>query len=418
MATSNLIAWPTKPKTTAKRAPVEHPRDATYLQMPASCMYGYLAAATQSLEGPITWGYSTMLGIYSAMAADAAISKDLNYPEHLNLYVGLLGPVAWGKSVTMTRARRTLNPDAANLETDTPGSDRGLYKMFGPKEKEAMVLRKVCLLQDEMRDLLAKTGVPNSSLAPAMCKLFNDDTAGSAIASGHHKMVVRLSIVGGIKTDDITDFQSVFGHATAHGLYSRFVFCPPPEKKWRWLDKDWTPRMGPPPTDTKVRISTENRAAVQAWEDEYEALGMNPGRFGEIATRVAVLSAAANGESIITDACMTAALNFASWQAATKYGYRSGEALDDDAQCTSAMLDALRAVGCNENGVPNRVKFTRLVKQRNWNRKFGAPRVGRIKDTLARQGILHVESELDETCKPPREKETGWVSLHAEEFEK
>jgi hypothetical protein len=389
--------------------------ESAYVDLPEDALYGYLGDVARSLEGPLGWCYSACLGIYAGMNSTCIADDNPESRSRANLYVALLGPSGHGKSVAIERAIRTLKPNEEQCETDTPASDKGVYKLFAVDPDQPPYLRSTTLALDEMRDMMGKIAINNSSLGPVLCKLFGQDRAGSWDAKGGNRVQVRLSIVGGLKTEDISDFQSVFGANTTDGLYTRFIFVPPPERKFSW-DFNWVPTMNPPPIHTKVTVSPECRSRAQQWELEYEAIGYEPTRIAEIALRVAVIAAAANGDTSVSDECMDAALRFASWQAEVKYGYRPGVAKNIEAELSADMLRSMKAYGLDAEGKPVKLLFSQFVRKRNWYRKHNPTTVRRVKYSLGQLGAIVIERTNNGTEEYPRFEDTGYVWLSQDEF--
>jgi hypothetical protein len=94
------------------------------------------------------------------------------------------------------------------------------------------------LVQDEMRTTLSKVNIQGSSLPSTLCTLWGKDMAGSVDKTGEHPVDARLSILGGVKADDASEFLEVFGSKTSDGLMDRFLFgIAPPGWKWTAWEK-------------------------------------------------------------------------------------------------------------------------------------------------------------------------------------
>ena len=418
-AKSNLLEFPPidAPPIKAKKRVAAASSAQINVPLPEAAMYGALGAIAKSMDGPLAWCYCALLAVWAGMNGTCVHDDSIN-DVRSTLYVGLLGPAGEGKSVASDRAKLALKPDAENVEEDTPASDKGVYRMFGIDPKLPPRLRTCVLLLDEMRDFLSKMMIGGSSLAPVICKLFNKDHAGSADAKASHKVYVRLSILGNIATKDVSDFETIFGEETSHGLYTRFIFAPPPEKTWRWR-RPWHPTVPPPkPTKLKVKALQEDYDVFARWEMEYQALGFNPVRLAEIGLRIAVLTACANGESTISAGCLASALEFISWQAQVKFGYAPGEAKNEEAQCSAAMIRAMKEYGLNSEGNPVMIQIYKLIKEKNFNRKFGAVMVVRVRKALVDTGTIVMGYEVEEEGDGFKKRvETGFFRLNADEFE-
>lgn len=110
--------------------------------------------------------------------------------------------------------------------------------------------------------------------------------------------------------------------------------------------------------------------------------------------RVAVISAAINNDTEVGDDCLSAALTFAEWQEAVRAVYLPGYALTPDAIVTGLITDAFKAWDDKHPGTY--VPFSDLQRPRNWNRKYGASLVNRVKKALVDDGILEMEGTYNE----------------------
>jgi len=369
-------------------------------EMPEECLYGWLGEKSRELEMPLGYAYPAMVTAY----AGQNISQMGNVRP--TLYTCLIGPVHSGKSQATERASKSLiysNSDA--VKTTTPGSDRGLYNMFGVAkgkgQEKVDILKTHLLVQDELRDTFGKISVQGSSLGPTLCKLWSLDEAGSADKKGEHTVRVRLSILGSLKAKDATDFARVFGAATNDGLYDRFVFGVIPEG---WEYEDWNPRpesRRPQPTT----IPAVCYQMVKTWRAEGRKVGLDRGRLAEIALRWALITAVANQDGAIKVEGMEKALLFCEWQENIRSLYKAGVSDTLDGQCMGALLDTFEKL----EGKP--VKFSDLAKKRNWYRDFHIC-VGRVRALLIKDGILVEETrmELDRDGRE-KEKKTGRIYM-------
>jgi Bifunctional DNA primase/polymerase, N-terminal len=371
--------------------------------MPESCLYGWLGEKALALDMPLGYAYPAMV---TAFCGHNIHQIGTARPT---LYTCLIGPVHSGKSVAADRAVKSLNygrEDAVN--TTTPGSDRGLYAMFGVKKgadaEKCELLKTHLLVQDELRDTFGKISVQGSSLAPTLCKLWSTDEAGSADKTGEHTVHVRLSILGALKAKDATDFAKVFGSATNDGLYDRFVYGIIP-KGWEYEEWHVVPDNRRPKGTKTPKFCYE---MLREWRAEGRKVGLDRGRLGEIALRWALITASANHDNEITIEGMEKALLFCEWQENVRHTYKAGVSDLLDGQCMGAVLDAFERL----EGKP--VKFSDLAKKKNWYRDFHTS-LGRVRQVLINDGVLVEETkiELDENGKD-REKKTGRIYLPLE----
>jgi hypothetical protein len=369
--------------------------------LPEECLYGWLGGKARELEMPLGYTYPA---IVTAFAGHNIMQMGNVRPT---LYTCLIGPVHSGKSVAADRAVKSLNYGRSDaVKTTTPGSDRGLYNLFGVKKQKETdkceILKTHILVQDELRDTFGKISVQGSSLAPTLCKLWSLDEAGSADKQGEHTVHVRLSILGALKAKDATDFARVFGSATNDGLYDRFVYGIIP-KGWEY--EDWSPKPeGRRPKGTSIpRFCYE---MVKEWRSEGRKVGLDRGRLGEIALRWALITASANHDSDITLEGMEKALLFCEWQENIRSTYKAGVSDTLDGQCMGAVLDAF------EKLEGKAVKFSDLAKRKNWYRDFHTS-LGRVRQVLINDGMLveETKSELDAASGKDKEKKTGRVFM-------
>ena len=135
----------------------------------------------------------------------------------------------------------------------------------------------------------------------------------------------HISIMGAVPCRTPTEFGLKFQAATMGGLFDRLIVVPQ-TRKWSF-SSNWQPT---PVTITpwESTLPPEALAAVDKWSAQMEAaillsdpdsdvVALLP-RLSENARRVALLSASANHESVVSDACIQAALRFATWQLKVK----------------------------------------------------------------------------------------------------
>lgn len=142
------------------------------------------------------------------------------------------------------------------------------------------------------------------------------------------------------------------------------------------------------------------------WAEDSKAQGVILGRLVELATRVALISASANHEDEVSDACITAAIHFAEWQYRVRQKYGPGEALNQDAQVSAAILDAFLDE-YQKSGRHDFLKWRVLANNRNFTRKFGSMTT-RNRDALVAGG--HLEAELGKNNRP-----TGYYRFVADD---
>jgi hypothetical protein len=393
------------PPSVVEQLPVQlcWPEPTHDLEMPEGATYGWAKHMAIALQAPIGWAYCSLLAMHASHGVNLTSDEPNPRPT---LYVCLVAAPEIGKSVTMSRARQALLGTEMNIEYSTPSSSEGLmaiYPRFTDKTRETEnPLKASLLLCDEMGDLLKRTQYQGSTLASTLNSLFYQDITGAASTKGMREAHVRLSILGALPAETIEDFRDVWGQATTTGLHSRMIICPGPPA-WKW--------------DHRLQIRGEYRAALQgvcisdsAYE-VYEAwrnAAPKRGRLSEIGQRVAVLSASLNGEILVTEQCMNAAMAFAEWQELVRTPYAPSLAQNEDARVTDAILRAVdsecRYKAGEFKGQPMYVKWRDLYRAHAWHRLGGAT-VRRVRDALMADGII--EGEMEKAMDPESGREVG-----------
>ena len=398
-----------EPKTAHLLKPEpDEPKQQKLYQMPESCMYGWLGDVARKLDTPLGFAYPAVMTKWAAQIQ--------TLPKHVRptLYTCLMGPVHCGKSETIKRADAYIHLfDADAVKWTVPGSDRGLINIFGGKKQKddkddknlADTPKTRILLQDELRNTIAKANIQGSSLPSTLCSLWSQDEAGAADKTGEHVCLVRLNILGGLKADDAEDFAEVFGKDSTTGLYDRFVFGIAP-KGWKYHKWECpTPVMRAP---KGCEIPGHIFQMLEEWRDVDTK---TRGRLGEIALRIAYITSAANHDSEVTVESMCCALEFVQWQEAIRSAYKAGLGDAIDAQCTNAILTVLEKL---EPGVW--IRWKDMAAKKNWYRKYGSTVLSRVRDALAKTGST-VEETIEEQDGEGRvigKKRTGRLRLRCE----
>ncbi len=377
-------------------------------QMPESCTYGWLGDVARKLETPLGFAYPAVL---TKWAAQIQV-----FPKHVRptLYTCLLGPVHCGKSETIKRADAYVHLyDADAVKWTVPGSDRGLINIFGGKKQKDDKDEKAhtetpktrLLLQDELRNTIAKANIQGSSLPSTLCSLWSQDEAGAADKTGEHVCLVRLNILGALKADDAEEFAEVFGKESTTGLYDRFIFGIAP-KGWKF--QKWE---CPEPVKRAPKGCTISSDIFQMLEEWRDVDTKSRGRLGEIALRIAYITSAANHDSEVTTESMRCALEFVQWQEAVRSAYKAGLGDAIDAQCTNAILTVLEKL---EPGVW--IRWKDMAGKKNWYRKYGSTVLSRVRDAMAKTGLTIEETieEEDEKGRTTGKKRTGRLRLRCD----
>jgi hypothetical protein len=428
---SNVVQMPVA--VIAEDAPpiAPAPSPAKYpMAIPENAMFGKLAVLARSTRSPLSWAYPALLAYY------AGLGINLHDPDpkiHPTVYVALLGNVEDGKSVTMKRTRQVLGLTPDDV-FPAPNSDRGLISAFrvtpdgialDKKEAPGPLFGGV-IVADEMRELMSKMAIKGATLSQRFCELWSTDKLTAADKFGVQSMKARVSLLGNLKIKDRDEFPILFAGNTQDGFFSRMILAPGP-KNW---DFDW--QWEPPAPEPCVEGDLSDYSAVMAykpyprpagpvtviaaayaqldeWKKAHRDKGVKAGRFGEIALRVAVITASANGDSQVSAECINAALAFADWQMFVKNVYVAGEGRNDEAILTGLIEDAFIEIEAavrigkpmqlggkpltNKGGY---VPFHLLEKKKRWGRTFASSAVARVLAALTKNGRLEQEYQEDD----------------------
>jgi hypothetical protein len=346
--------------------------------IPNEVMYGKVAEMARASKTPLGFAYPVVLaaacgsGIYSA--------SDIRP----TLYVALIGDVHTGKSVARERLAGLFRhhhlqiTDESYVIEKTPGSDRGLYTIFAETAKRPG--RSYLLSLDEMRNMMLKGSIENASLISVLCELWSKNFSGGADKKGSHEINLKLSIVGCLKAANPEEFAEVFNHHTAAGLWDRFVFgFTPPLEKWHYTSL--TKLISTVERFSEPTVSPDIEEAIHQWINA----GKDRDRLGEIAARVAYISAAINGDTYLCDAALQSALRFVEWQEKIREIYRPAKGSNEWQECMNAVLDAF------ENAPGKALHWRQTATKKHWYRSFPRALSG-VKRTLERDGVI-VESK-------------------------
>lgn len=404
------------------------------LEMPEDCAYGSAASIARAVKGSsLGWSYLTVL------AYAAGIGVHCTDPElATNLFVASIAPPEAGKSRTQTRAKHLLPRVKEHmLETD-PASHQGIAQDIlslapeppdddkrrgkAPKRVEGPAPSVVYVL-DELNNTLDACNTPGSGrrLAGTLCTLFYRDSGGSSDKKGRHVIKAKISICGNIPARDAAEFRKSFGSATVGGLYSRFLFAPLP-RKFEW-DEDWhetaiparfyddalesdyddvvaertLPTAGPVLSlNHPVRITSAARDQMVAWRKSPSPLrsidddeSSPRGRLAELALRVAVISAAVNGDAEVTQECMGSALRLMEWQERVRKVYSPAEDDDKASQCWAEIVERLKEAQA-DRPANYYFRWRELDRKYNWGRKYASV-LRNVRTTMLDMGVLKNE---------------------------
>ena len=356
------------------------------LAMPSNCLYGVLGEAAKSIGGPLGFAYVTMLTLHAGSGVNLyRTDPRVKMPT---LFSILMANKGVGKSMTKDRCIQTLYPEGEcdHVLHGMPLSDRGLLKMVTePKSKKSEVSgpNPRVLVIDEFKGTLVKMGYPGSTLATVFNEAFYATTLRCADKTGVHETDVRLSLLGLLKVEDPDEFTQCMTGFSQGGFYDRLVLVPCTLDKWYW-SLDWKPTK----FDIKYAQVTMPKAVSDFHEDwRSEFIPDDVGnRIDEIARRVAMISASANGDTEVTLECMLAAHRFMDWQIQVRRGYVASSADNPETQLATSIIKNLTDAGVTESGQSVWVKRRDMERKGNWNRKYGPPMIFRVLEAMSKGG--------------------------------
>jgi hypothetical protein len=410
-----VIAEADKPKATtsdgAAVAPAKEPEKPTkektqheLWDFPEDAKYGWLGEIAAALNAPMSLAYPTMLCVFAGQGFYRSGSV------RGNLYACMIGPKGTGKTRTIDRALHKLKYEYPWLiKKRYPGSEHGLMLILEGKkpkdmtEVELITSKPFLLVQDEFRSTFGKMGIDNSALPFMFNHLFNDSEYETASQKGSMQCRAELSIIGGLTAENAEEFAEVFGKATTTGLYDRFIYGVAPPS-WDW-DDQWEETAETVERKTKsVSFSDKIYQMKKQWQQQDPEARR---RLGELALRVAMITASANGELSVSEECMAAALRFMEWQQTIRAWYRPSEMDDKDGICQEAICRVLDRLG--KDDPDGWVSWKKAKRAGNLSRHT-APRVIRIYKGMVELGMIEEERETDDEGNETKKK-TGMVRL-------
>lgn len=381
-----------KPEPVPTESPIVWPEPTHKWEIPENAIYGdWIKRTILKCESPPSLAYLSALTIHAGQGIN--LDDDDPHPRPA-LYTLIFAPPKKGKGQSTKRMIHALNA-RDDVKVSIAASSEALAYMFPAKERveKEMVdvsLRARTLYVEEFEDQMARTQYQGSTLAQTFCTLWENDYQAIANAKGEREIKIRLSILGCLPAENLEDFHDAFAAKSTTGLYDRFLFAPGPTD-WPWDPaKRWyvRPETRRPHT---VNLPDSARVLSSAW---LKASTEDRGRLLNLAMRVAILSASLNGEEIVTDECMQAALRFMEWQERVRAGYTASKARNDSAKLATAILEALQEHGVDENGEHRWVRLRELNRMYNWSRKYGSS-VTQVRLSLEADQLIRAKYQTD-----------------------
>jgi len=370
------------------------------LDFPGRCaMYGRLADIAEGHNRlQLGWLYPSLLVVASSLEIE-----DADGHVRANQYGALLGPVHCGKNAHMDAALASIfvpMKEEVVLE-DAPGSHSGLMIQLSRDEPVHRLL-----FLDELINLFNACGIQGSNLPSMLCTLWNRDKTGGSVKKGREVVYGKLSILGGLAINDAPDFSRVFGPHSVKGLYDRFIFG------------FATVHVRYRPTRTVAAHFDLKPVHFPNWvwdaKDVWIGDDLSRGRLSEHALRIALITAACNGDQLITAPCLQAAFRFCEWQQRLRQSFKPGRAETKDAEAFEAVWSALREQFKKQqkSGKPHvkaaslvldmeqtdrwkLIHFTDVMNSKSYYRQYSSM-IGRVRKTMAEEGFIQEVREIDE----------------------
>jgi len=405
------------------------------LVFPEECMYGRAGDLARQMRTPLGLAYPALVAAFSVIPA-----ADTMLGTRLNIYCGLIAAPEAGKNESIKRAlafaevpdldyrRSAVGGDMqlAVLLGDKPGKKKGEPRIPGPRRK--------LLVNNELTDVLKKTGIDNSTLASRLCDLWDENEYDKPSDRGTIFVDCRLSWIGGIPADEkkADRFTELFGLETNFGLYPRFVFgysggewtyvpCDPPARPQVEDDGMESDKGGEADqahlvtaVNGGMTTVTDVEPAAKRLLDNWIPPVVGKGRLRYNLMKWAILTAAINGERRVTTECARKAIQFMEWQVSIRRKFRPGEADDRnrEAQMSEKLIAALKDYDADthtERVIPETgeivkeykfVSWRRISADRKWAVKTDHSIILRTITNLDKMGVIKHELYDDDNGKP------------------
>jgi hypothetical protein len=294
--------------------------------MPEAVLDGRLGdLCQQRMTGfPLAYSWTALLAVASVL-----VPTPHPEPSRANIYACLVGDKGTGKSSAINCATRILGVCEPQVETTLAGSAEGLLEKMGDVYGERRLLSP-----DELGHLLTKAKIEGASFPFILNTAFYQEKV-PLVAARAKKIDFHccLSIVGGIVEEN---FENCFGSATTGGLWDRFLFGLAPNS----FVYNFRPLEGGKENFEPCQVTV----APDVWDAKSEWLRNIPDlspRAAEIAIRVAIISAAFSGRTILSARHLGPARELAGYQATVRKRLQPNPGENSDARCAFAILAAL-----------------------------------------------------------------------------
>jgi hypothetical protein len=335
---------------------------------PANCIGGKVAEIADSMQVSLGWAFPALLPIFGTCGLKGCV--DIGENVRGTAFTALLGPSRWGKSLTWKRGLQAVFVPESAVVKATAGSDIGLLEALGTSGTPML------LVANEMRDMMSKAGIKNSSLPYKLSELWEDDHASNQ-TKGVVECMCRLNLLGGLKCDDPSEFAEAFPSGTNHGFFQRMYFGV--GEKTRYVPLRLQRDLIEP---VPCLVPGWCFGTANEWEQEKED---DRAGLAELALRAALIVSCVNGDAEVRKSTMDGMLDFMAWQQAVRAYYEPSSAVNQEGQATQDVMRALSQ--------QKRAKWSTLYKNGHWDR-YGSPMMNRIRDGLVRNGIIGYEDGM------------------------
>lgn len=401
-------------------APTPEP-DTESLDFPEDCMYGILGEQAKMLDLPLGYAFPAMLAAYSVEPDFDEMCDD----TRINIYLAIAGSIGSGKNEAMKRAIKVRAlTKGVDYKRSELASNRGLMNLIGEKvshKKGGKEIektpgpRKFLLQTNEIVAIFKKASIDNSTLFEMLCDLWDENDYSVPDRKGTQDCDCRLSWVGGLPISVPEDFAKVFGKQTSFGLMSRFIFAystkPWRHKSWKCATVSQTMPIDPdamefPAAEGRVEsFSPEAEAMMEAWWDTAHAADPS-NRLQYNLKKVAILTASANRDKVVTGECMVKAIKFMNWQIALRSLFKPSEATTDAAAFGEKVLNYFEKVtrkqilaGKVASDGTVHLDWKRIGHDMKWGKQDGAWMLFSTIQNLLRVGELIAIEETNEEGK-------------------
>ena len=331
------------------------------LEFPEAALYGRLGELAKGMKMPLGLAYPALLACYSVVP-----NVDEMCGVRINLYTALIARKGGGKNTAIRRAKESLWIPPEGCSKFAAGGDTQLCVALGDKpkmnekgnrdgKKREPGPRKMLLLNNELSEMLKKSGIDASTLADRLCDFYDDNEFQKMVRGDMVKVNCRISWLGGVPAtvEEPDRFRELFGTSTNDGLYERFIFGY--EGTRRFKHRKWERPMPPLQNgdlEDDIVMGVHGCTLVQSIHPDAEALKdewISPREDEEGNTRleflllkVAILAASANDEEEVSVPCMRAAIAFLEWQGKLKEVFQVGMAKNLEAEFDAMAIDAIQ----------------------------------------------------------------------------